>query len=113
MHATGTAAVVVQVTGTNWPKPLYTLLVTGLCRFRIDKTVMEEPYLIAEVTQLDRPSEQGMYMYNNILLNKIFLFLLGLSKGNARVEISASFFFFFRSATVCNSVINTHARRFY
>ena len=41
-------------------------------------------------------------------------FLLGLSKGNARVEISASFFFFFfRSATVCNSLINTHARRFY
>ena len=49
----------VQVTGTNWPKPLYTLLVTGLCRFRIDKIVMEEPYLIAEVTQLDRPAEQG------------------------------------------------------
>ena len=38
-------------------------------------------------------------------------FLLGLSKGNARVEISASFFF--RSATVCNSLIHTHARRFY
>jgi len=55
----GTGAVVVQVTGTNWPKPLYTLLVTGLCRFRIDKIVMEEPYLIAEVTQLDKPAEQG------------------------------------------------------
>ena len=39
------------------------------------------------------------------------IFLLGLSKGNARVEISASFFF--RSATVCNYLINTHARRFY
>ena len=59
MHSFGTGAVVVQVTGTNWPKPLYTLLVTGLCRFRIDKIVMEEPYLIAEVTQLDRLSEQG------------------------------------------------------
>ena len=59
MHAMGTGAVVVQVTGTNWPKPLYTLLVTGLCRFRIDKIVMEEPYLIAEVTQLDKPAEQG------------------------------------------------------
>ena len=49
-------------------------------------------------------------------LNRVTLivlgFLLGLSKGNARVEISASFFFF-RSATVCNSLINTHARRFY
>ena len=28
---------------------------------------MEEPYLIAEVTQLDRPTEQGMY--NNFLLS--------------------------------------------
>ena len=63
MHAMGTGAVVVQVTGTNWPKPLYTLLVTGLCRFRIDKIVMEEPYLIAEVTQLDKPAEQGIVQW--------------------------------------------------
>ena len=59
----GTGAVVVQVTGTNWPKPLYTLLVTGLCRFRIDKIVMEEPYLVAEVTQLDKPAEQGIVQW--------------------------------------------------
>ncbi|KAL9974903.1 hypothetical protein ACROYT_G012005 [Oculina patagonica] len=65
LHAMGTAAVVVQVTGTNWPKPLYTLLVTGLCRFRIDKVVMEEPYLIAEVTQLDRPAEQEAEIRKN------------------------------------------------
>lgn len=64
LHAVGTAAVVVQVTGTNWPKPLYTLLVTGLCRFRIDKIVMEEPYLIAEVTQLDMLAEQGICQRN-------------------------------------------------
>ena len=44
-------------------------------------------------------------------LVKFIFLLLGLSKGNAWVEISASFFF--RSATVCNSLINTHARRFY
>ena len=71
LHAMGTASVVVQVTGTNWPKPLYTLLVTGLCRFRIDKIVMEEPYLIAEVTQLDRPTEQGIY-YALLLLLVIY-----------------------------------------
>nr|XP_058967636.1 lon protease homolog 2, peroxisomal-like [Pocillopora verrucosa] len=65
LHAFGTASVVVQVTGTNWPKPLYTLLVTGLCRFRIDKIVMEEPYLISEVTQLDRPSEQEAEIRKN------------------------------------------------
>ncbi|XP_029184451.2 lon protease homolog 2, peroxisomal-like [Acropora muricata] len=65
LHAVGTAAVVVQVTGTNWPKPLYTLLVTGLCRFRIDKIVMEEPYLIAEVTQLDMLAEQEAEIRKN------------------------------------------------
>lgn len=27
---------------------------------------MEEPYLISEVTQLDRPSEQGSYVENII-----------------------------------------------
>lgn len=60
-QSTGTAAVVVQVTGTNWPKPLYTLLVTGLCRFRVDKLVQQEPFVVAEVTQLDATSELGWY----------------------------------------------------
>ncbi|XP_073234262.1 lon protease homolog 2, peroxisomal-like isoform X5 [Porites lutea] len=71
LHAMGTGAVVVQVTGTNWPKPLYTLLVTGLCRFRIDKIVMEEPYLIAEVTQLDKPAEQEAEIRKNAELTTL------------------------------------------
>ena len=56
LHSIGTAAVVVQVTGTNWPKPAYTLLATGLCRFRIDDVLQETPYLVAKVTQLDKLS---------------------------------------------------------
>ena len=63
------------------------------------------------------PSSLGPLFQNEAKYKTIQMkmsLLLGLSKGNARVEISASFFFFFfRSATVCNSVINTHARRFY
>ena len=54
MHQIGTAAVVVQVTGTNWPKPAYTLLVTGLCRFKLADLVQETPYLVARVEQLDK-----------------------------------------------------------
>ncbi|KAI8501413.1 Lon protease-like protein 2 [Branchiostoma belcheri] len=54
LHEIGTAAVVAQVTGTNWPKPAYTLLVTGLCRFKLDAFVQEMPYPIAQVTQLDK-----------------------------------------------------------
>jgi ATP-dependent Lon protease len=42
------------VTGTNWPKPSYTLLATGLCRFKIDDLLQETPYLVAKVTQLDK-----------------------------------------------------------
>ncbi|XP_078589974.1 lon protease homolog 2, peroxisomal-like [Branchiostoma floridae x Branchiostoma japonicum] len=54
LHEIGTAAVVAQVTGTNWPKPAYTLLVTGLCRFKVVDFVQEMPYPIAHVTQLDK-----------------------------------------------------------
>ncbi|XP_044130571.1 lon protease homolog 2, peroxisomal [Bufo gargarizans] len=54
MHRIGTAALVVQVAGSNWPKPHYTLLVTGLCRFQIVQILKERPYPVAEVEQLDR-----------------------------------------------------------
>ncbi|EDO41460.1 predicted protein, partial [Nematostella vectensis] len=65
LKTVGTAAVVIQVTGTNWPKPLYTLLVTGLCRFSIDGIVQAEPYLLADVTQLDLPSKQEAEIKRN------------------------------------------------
>ncbi|XP_066183993.1 lon protease homolog 2, peroxisomal isoform X2 [Sylvia atricapilla] len=54
LHRIGTAALAVQVVGSNWPKPHYTLLVTGLCRFQILQLLKERPYPIAEVQQLDR-----------------------------------------------------------
>ncbi|XP_067651639.1 lon protease homolog 2, peroxisomal-like [Haliotis asinina] len=57
LHSIGTAAVVVQITGTNWPRPAYTLLVTGLCRFKVESILQETPYPIAMVTQLDKLSE--------------------------------------------------------
>lgn len=59
LHNIGTAAVVVQVTGTNWPRPAYTLLVTGLCRFRVEKLLQEDPYSVARVTQLDKLPGDG------------------------------------------------------
>ncbi|GFO20699.1 lon protease homolog 2, peroxisomal, partial [Plakobranchus ocellatus] len=57
LHPIGTAAVVVQITGTNWPRPAYTLLVTGLCRFQVESILQETPYPIATVKQLDKLSE--------------------------------------------------------
>ncbi|XP_060574708.1 lon protease homolog 2, peroxisomal-like [Ruditapes philippinarum] len=59
LHSIGTAAVVVQVTGTNWPRPSYTLLVTGLCRFRREQLLQESPFPIATVTQLDKLSDDA------------------------------------------------------
>uniref|UniRef100_H2YU16 Lon N-terminal domain-containing protein n=1 Tax=Ciona savignyi TaxID=51511 RepID=H2YU16_CIOSA len=44
IHRTGTAAIVVQVTGTNWPKPHYTMLTHGLCRFNVDQIIRDTPY---------------------------------------------------------------------
>ncbi|KAM4833984.1 lon protease homolog 2, peroxisomal [Thomomys bottae] len=57
LHRIGTAALAVQVVGSNWPKPHYTLLITGLCRFQIVQVLKENPYPVAEVEQLDRLEE--------------------------------------------------------
>ncbi|XP_054710679.1 lon protease homolog 2, peroxisomal-like [Uloborus diversus] len=60
LHSVGTAGIVIQVTGTNWPRPAYTLLVTGLCRFKLERITEKSPYLIASVRQLDRlPGEES------------------------------------------------------
>ncbi|XP_056622410.1 lon protease homolog 2, peroxisomal isoform X2 [Triplophysa dalaica] len=54
LHSIGTAGLAVQVVGSNWPKPHYTLLITGLCRFRVTQLVRERPFPLAEVEQLDK-----------------------------------------------------------
>ncbi|KAJ8281198.1 hypothetical protein GJAV_G00064620 [Gymnothorax javanicus] len=54
LHSIGTAGLAVQVVGSNWPKPHYTLLITGLCRFRVAQLLKERPFLIADVEQLDK-----------------------------------------------------------
>ncbi|XP_068169900.1 lon protease homolog 2, peroxisomal [Antennarius striatus] len=54
LHEIGTAGIAVQVVGSNWPKPHYTLLITGLCRFRVSGLLKERPFVLAEVEQLDR-----------------------------------------------------------
>ncbi|KAM4618907.1 lon protease homolog 2, peroxisomal [Polymixia lowei] len=54
LHSIGTAGLAVQVVGSNWPKPHYTLLITGLCRFRVSGLLKESPFPLAEVEQLDK-----------------------------------------------------------
>ncbi|XP_041852690.1 lon protease homolog 2, peroxisomal [Melanotaenia boesemani] len=54
LHKIGTAGIAVQVVGSNWPKPHYTLLITGLCRFRVSGLLKERPFVLAEVEQLDK-----------------------------------------------------------
>ena len=74
IHPIGTAAVVVQVTGTNWPQPAYTLLATGLCRFKIDDVLQETPYPIARVTQLDKLEDSGMILSNIPFRNFMYIY---------------------------------------
>ena len=65
LHEIGTAGLVVQVTGTNWPRPSYTLLVTGLCRFQLISIIQEHPYPVAAIKQIDyikTPVSEGMYI---------------------------------------------------
>ncbi|XP_018582149.1 lon protease homolog 2, peroxisomal isoform X1 [Scleropages formosus] len=54
LHSIGTAGLAVQVVGSNWPKPHYTLLITGLCRFRVEQLLRERPFPVAVVQQLDK-----------------------------------------------------------
>ncbi|XP_070763320.1 lon protease homolog 2, peroxisomal isoform X1 [Enoplosus armatus] len=54
LHKIGTAGIAVQVVGSNWPKPHYTLLITGLCRFKVSSLLKERPFVLAEVEQLDK-----------------------------------------------------------
>ncbi|XP_037307037.1 lon protease homolog 2, peroxisomal [Pungitius pungitius] len=54
LHKIGTAGIAVQVVGSNWPKPHYTLLITGLCRFSVTSLLKDRPFVLAEVEQLDK-----------------------------------------------------------
>ncbi|XP_053282450.1 lon protease homolog 2, peroxisomal [Pleuronectes platessa] len=66
LHKIGTAGIAVQVVGSNWPKPHFTLLLTGLCRFSVSGLLKERPFVLAEVEQLDKleqyttPASQGV-----------------------------------------------------
>uniref|UniRef100_A0A7N6F5S7 Lon protease homolog 2, peroxisomal n=1 Tax=Anabas testudineus TaxID=64144 RepID=A0A7N6F5S7_ANATE len=66
LHKIGTAGIAVQVVGSNWPKPHYTLLITGLCRFSVSSLLKERPFVLAEVKQLDKleqyttPAREGV-----------------------------------------------------
>lgn len=52
LHSIGVAGMAVQVVGSNWPKPHYTLLITGVCRFRLVELLNERPFPVAKVEQL-------------------------------------------------------------
>lgn len=67
----------VQVTGTNWPKPAYTLLVTGLCRLKVEELLQETPYPVATVTQLDQLPDKdlGKTTVHFVLLNPNISFI--------------------------------------
>lgn len=54
LHSIGVAGLAVQVVGSNWPKPHYTLLITGVCRFRLVAVLKERPFPVAEVEQLEQ-----------------------------------------------------------
>lgn len=57
----GTAGIAVQVVGSNWPKPHYTLLITGLCRFKVANVLKERPFVFAEVKTC-KPDLQGLVL---------------------------------------------------
>ena len=59
LHSVGTAASVLQVTAWSHPSPRYSLLLNGLCRFRLEEMRSELPFPTGRVTQLDYTPETG------------------------------------------------------
>lgn len=62
MGRIGTAGIAVQVVGSNWPKPHYTLLITGLCRFSVSSLLTERPFVLAEVKKYINNIYSQLYM---------------------------------------------------
>ncbi|XP_071824607.1 uncharacterized protein [Apostichopus japonicus] len=61
IHGIGTAVVVFQVTGNKWPRPAYTLLVTGIYRLKehYNSWFENHPLLRAGFTKLDNITGDG------------------------------------------------------
>ena len=59
LYSVGTAAVVKQVSAHSNPQPHFTLMLIGVCRFKVEEYTKESPYLVAAVTQLDYLSSEG------------------------------------------------------
>ena len=62
MYSVGTAATVKQVTAQSHPTPHFSLVLRGVCRFRVKEFTRENPYPVAMVTQLDYLSSEGKYV---------------------------------------------------
>lgn len=60
----GTAASVQKVTAWTHPVPRYSLVLTGLCRFRVEEVRREVPFPVARVTQLDYRHEDGKAVHS-------------------------------------------------
>jgi len=80
----GCAAAVVQVTGTRWPRPSYSLLVTGLARVTLDRVVQESPFPVGEVTQIEVPlvDAEGSLQSRMVTFKEKAMELLELLEGS-------------------------------
>ena len=80
----GCAAAVVQVTGSRWPRPSYSLLVTGLARVTLDRVVQESPFPVGEVTQIEVPTVDAEEPLQNrmVMFKEKALELLELLEGS-------------------------------
>lgn len=58
----GTAALVVHVAATNWPQHQFTVVVSGLCRFKLEKIIMDDPYPVGIVRILEPESDEEIHV---------------------------------------------------
>ena len=100
----------VQVTGSRWPRPAYSLLVTGLARVALDRVVQESPFPVGEVTQievptvdLDEPMQNRMITFKEKAMELLEL-LEGSGPAVRRIKVGNLVFFLQNGVTLSSNI---------
>lgn len=55
-----------QVAGTTWPRHEYSILVTGVARFKIITILQNDPYAVAQIEAISRVSSDDRQDINDV-----------------------------------------------
>ena len=74
------------MSGTNWPRREYTILVTGIARIRVSRILQYDPFYIGQVETLARFFEGDFSRFVSFFFTAFFLPSLILDEPNDEIE---------------------------